>query len=877
MRYEAFLALLTGVKSSGAGHVAHCPSHDDDRASLSVTRKDRHILVHCHAGCPPERIVGALGLTLRELFVEDDPLPAPAAQPRVVATYPYVDEAGQLLYEAVRLEPKAFYQRRPDGRGGWTHSLKGLARRVLYRLPELRGASRVCIVEGEKDADRLWSLGLPATTNAAGAGKWRLHADDYGRQLVWAGVREVVLLPDRDAPGWAHMGDVLRACLDSGVTSVRWLALPGLPPKGDVSDWLDAGHTADELRALIEAAPLVTEAPAFEPVAPTGTPGPPPAPERQESPEYQILDGAFHWLRRVRGVAIPERLCNFSARIVEEHRVDDGSGETHLLQFIEGRLEDGTPLPVARVPAAKFAAMNWVAEEWGGRAAMKPTLGVRDRIRYAIQLVSTDVRRCAVFAHTGWRELDGRWVYLSSTGGLGARDEVVVELDGPLRTYAIPLQAEDPREAMGRSLALWHVAPLTVTVPLWAAMFRAPLCEVRPCDFTMWIEGRPNTLKTSTSLLFLSHFGPFEGSDTVAAEWHDTANALERKRFVVKDAPLLIDDFTREADEMDAKARRTIRTQGNRSARARLTAELRFRSEYRPRGLLLVTAETRPGGEGWTARTLVLPFGPATVDRGRLKAAQLASGRLAHAMSGYLAWLAPQLGDPRWRESLHAQFREARERARTSGGLLRVPEIIAHLWLGVLTGLRYAEACGALTAAARETREQEAWQALLGAKQVQDEELEVQSEPRRFLGALWALLSSGQAVLLDRQDSGRHYQGRVPAIGWEDAQAVYLNREVAFPLVARLCKEGGEPLRAGPHQMTRFLKDDGVLWLGEGAHLLRRVRIGSESRRLLCLLKPRLAHYTGEDGWLGTRAPEPPPDWVDEPEAVDGDPTPAVF
>ena len=52
--------------------------------------------------------------------------------------------------------------------------MKGV-RRVLYRLPELlaRPDEPVYVVEGEKDADRLASMGLLATTNSGGAGKWQ--------------------------------------------------------------------------------------------------------------------------------------------------------------------------------------------------------------------------------------------------------------------------------------------------------------------------------------------------------------------------------------------------------------------------------------------------------------------------------------------------------------------------------------------------------------------------------------------------------------------------------------------------------------------------------------------------------------------------------
>jgi putative DNA primase/helicase len=160
-------------------------------------------------------------------------------KPRIVATYDYRDEEGGLLYQVVRYEPgfdgepKTFRQRRPDGKGGWVNGLRDV-RRVLYRLPELLAAPRdrlVFVVEGEKDADRLHAEGLLATTNAMGAGKWR---PEYAEALH---ARHVVILPDNDEPGRAHAQAVARSLADAAA-SLKVVELPGLPPKGDVSDWL---------------------------------------------------------------------------------------------------------------------------------------------------------------------------------------------------------------------------------------------------------------------------------------------------------------------------------------------------------------------------------------------------------------------------------------------------------------------------------------------------------------------------------------------------------------------------------------------------------------------------------------------------------------
>jgi hypothetical protein len=121
---------------------------------------------------------GVLDLIERETGKTIDPLPnGDGRKPKIVKTYDYLDENGVLLLQVCRQEPKNFLQRKPDpGRPGeWLWKVQGV-RQVPYRLPELVSeielGKRVFIVEGEKDVDRLRSLGVPATTNAGGAGKW---------------------------------------------------------------------------------------------------------------------------------------------------------------------------------------------------------------------------------------------------------------------------------------------------------------------------------------------------------------------------------------------------------------------------------------------------------------------------------------------------------------------------------------------------------------------------------------------------------------------------------------------------------------------------------------------------------------------------------
>ena len=239
-------------------YTARCPVHEADghghKPSLSVARGDQvPVVMTCHAGCGHAAILAALGI---EHATRKATGKAGAGQRRIVATYPYVDADGKRLFEKVRYEPKDFRIRHRDGGAEVWRIPRGIEL-PLYRLPAVKAAiasgEPVYLVEGEKDADRLAAAGLCATTNYDGAAaghqkpKWR---DSYTAALAGA---DVVLIPDNDEPGQAHMRHVATA-LAGKVAEVRWLDLPGLPAKGDVSDWLNAGHTVDELKALAKSA-----------------------------------------------------------------------------------------------------------------------------------------------------------------------------------------------------------------------------------------------------------------------------------------------------------------------------------------------------------------------------------------------------------------------------------------------------------------------------------------------------------------------------------------------------------------------------------------------------------------------------------------------
>jgi putative DNA primase/helicase len=228
-----------GAHKDKQGWRARCPVHQGETdSSLHLWEEDGQIRVHCFAGCERRTILDALHIERIR------------GEPVYQGVYSYHDASGHILFQVVRLpgERKQFIQRRPDPvtPGKWINDRKGITT-VLYHLPEVSKAIvaglTIYIVEGEKDVETLRSHGLVATCNPGGAGKWE---DRYSEALKNA---QVILLPDNDKAGSAH-ADLVTARLAGYAQSLRRVDLPDLPERGDITDWLTAGHTIDDLKAL---------------------------------------------------------------------------------------------------------------------------------------------------------------------------------------------------------------------------------------------------------------------------------------------------------------------------------------------------------------------------------------------------------------------------------------------------------------------------------------------------------------------------------------------------------------------------------------------------------------------------------------------------
>lgn len=590
---------------------------------------------------------------------------------------------------------------------------------------------------------------------------------------------------------------------------------------------------------------------AEEQLADDPAPEAPAAAEEEERVEDYIKSPRGYELVRVREVAgeareTRKKLSNFTAAIIEDITVDDGSGEGRRSFVLEGRLADRT-LPPARIDAAQFPSLDrWVMDAWGVDARVAPG-NVRDHLRDCIQAFSWGARRRTVFGHTGVRHVGGDLLFLHAGGAIGkdgSVDGVEVELDGKLAGYRLPDPPDGTRlrDAVRVSWDAWDVAVPTVAAPVKGVVYAAPLADWLRPDFSAWLRGRSGLLKSSYTAAELCHYGLWDWK-TAPANWEATANWLEKAAFWIKDLPFLVDDYRppadrHEAGEMRRKAARLLRAAGNRSGRGRMRSDTTLRPELYPRGIVIVTAEEQAPGESTAARLWDIPVTDGAIDSVRLDALKGSGDALGLAAAGYVRYLMGRLElGAAW---LHELFATARDRARLVGGHLRHPQTFAHLLTGWLVFAEFAQTVGAVSPQEAKERLGEVVGALRAVAELQAENARRVRPDLIFISTLGDLFAGWRAHLCsldgkvpshaDNPDDGTLWGWQITPndenpewtktiphgdkVGWVDGECLYLIPTAAHRLVAKTVVDRGESFLISPHALNEALERGGFLVRG---------------------------------------------------------------
>ncbi len=576
------------------------------------------------------------------------------------------------------------------------------------------------------------------------------------------------------------------------------------------------------------------------------------------------------------------RLTNFVPRITKFIVVDDG-GENGSYYLVNGRGHDGRPLPPLQVPVKEFDSMTWVTK-WGTSAIVNAGRSIRDQARAATMYLSGDVPQEQVAGHLGWVKTGEGPVFLTTAGNVSLAER---ELDArayvrdtslALYDIVIPASTSDLRRAVQASIDFLtsDIAPAHVVVPLFAAVYRAPLSHFASANQTLFLVGPSGCKKSSLVFAFMSHYGPRFDVSHSSANWTWTANALEAAMSVAKDCLFCIDDFAPsqscyDAQEQQRKAARIIRNQANGGSRNRLNRDFGLDGERPSRCLLVSSGEHLPRGQSVLARLLTVEVAAGDIDNQKLSRLQGlgADGVPARAMYGYLQWIARNF------DSLEADVLKRqhawRDRAREgSSPHDRFPDLIASLQVGIEHFLCFAMDCSIIDQSKKDELLERSWEGLQRVVEHQREYQGYSSPATCFIKLLKTGFATGRCYLSNRLghepdmclavgwNAGKSAGGGPSGtrIGWLKEGSVYLLPQAAYQAAQNIAGVDAR-IDIDEHMLRRHLKNGGHLAStseGRGKIPIRKVFEGVEHE----VLHFRLSTFVSIAGGTGiTEAQRP--------------------
>jgi hypothetical protein len=585
---------------------------------------------------------------------------------------------------------------------------------------------------------------------------------------------------------------------------------------------------------------------------------------------YIIKDGGFVLETPTAAGVIEYRITNFVAEITADITADDDSGKTTHLYEIAASVNGTTR--TTSIKATEFGDLEWIPDLLGSAAITYVVRAANDHVRVAIQSLSANKVEKTVYTHTGWRLINGQWLYLHGAGAIGPNGpvpEIQVTLEATkLSAFQLPPPPADPKPAIAATLEFLELAPKRLTVPIYGAHLRALLGNV---DFSVYLFGETGIFKTQVALLAQQNYGAgFFSSDKLPGSFRSTANYNEGISFTLKDAICVIDDFHpspsgHERDKMIREATSLIRAQGNQTGRGRMNRDHTLEAPMWPRGLLLITGEDDFPGQSLNSRLFIVEFRHGDIPKDKLTACQrnATAGAYAQTTAAYVQWLAQSLPEVRqWFSREVARWQQALDYHHP-----RISSMHAQQLAAFAIFAEFLQDLGFHTATETDEFMQNVANALHEAAAAQKEFQSAGANPsERFPQLLMSAVGAGEAHLasIDGNTPG----GFEAACGWRErtvgtgdnersewvpqglrigwletsgqgkAEAIYLDPAAAYKAAQKI-SANGQGLEVSLSTLTRRLCDNGCL-KNSGRHhnriLTRKTLQGS--RKYVLHLRP---------------------------------------
>jgi len=506
------------------------------------------------------------------------------------------------------------------------------------------------------------------------------------------------------------------------------------------------------------------------------------------------------------------------------------------------------PLALISVPTAQFGTMSWVSERWP-QATVYAGASIKDHLRSYLQSTLVDTKPQYVFTHSGWRQVENEMVYLSSAGGLD-RDDVDVELDQALSRYSLPENPDDitKEDAWECSMLFMDIGKSEITIPIWAAMYLAPLFEILQPNFILSIVGRTGSFKSTIAALGLCHFGSFTDEDLPAHWIGDTKVRLMELMFRAKDIPLIIDNWMPgssrdDQKDLDKKAHSIIQAIGDHAGRGRFAgraAQPGSNDTLPPRCLVISTGEQLPDIESTQGRMFIIRIEPDDINPDKLTCAQGEEAKLyPYAMAHFLREVS--MDYERLKTELPERFKQVRYDAGEKTLHRRLPSAVAYLYTAFEYAMQVFRDHGAITEEECKERCDKAWEVFTDTASRQAEAMVEQKPAYRFLQSFKTLLDQHKIVLInkdqvDLNEANKELRLHQAWVGWEDTEYFYLQPDITYLTISEYCARGNGVPIGKKHSVFDDLRRSGYticqrdMRLKAGYRNTNRIWVGTDDR-----------------------------------------------
>lgn len=538
---------------------------------------------------------------------------------------------------------------------------------------------------------------------------------------------------------------------------------------------------------------------------------------------YVVKSNCLYEMVQVKDQVVPMKLADFVPILISEITRDDGTEQKKMFK-VGAVHKSGIKLSEQIVSADEMQNMKWLLNRWGALGAAQPKQNVLSKICHAIMLTKGEVKFETMYLQTGWKKINGEYVFLMPT----QNSPFTVELQGKLKNYSFTEKGSQEDLIYLSAMLENSFAPQCVMLPLLAVTFLCPLnhflksagCEPK---FVTALIGKTGSRKSTLAALFLSFFGKISASD-LPMSFHDTANSILSNIYYLKDVLTCIDDFHPSGmfheQEMKSIAQNISRYYGDRIGRARLNSKAELQSSKPPTGNAIITAEYTPEiSVSGSARYFNIELNENDVQLDDLSEyQQLANdGVLCGIMQSYIEWIKNVYLDDesafvKTLEDVFLKYRKFyldRLCANRIKFHNRTPDMLAHLKIGFAFLLVFLKSKNQINKSELDKFEKVFDEIVLKAVSANAEIIELENPTTRFCEKLKSLLDSGRCYVetkgLDSTPRQRN------CIGLQDDEHYYLFADTTHSEVRKLCAEQGEHFSISKNELLRQLRKEGLL------------------------------------------------------------------